>query len=71
MALAGGSGIGESLATPALLSSLLLKELYSWAKGIPDSPTVKSIGKPDALTAPVRFEVAGTGIVIMVAGLRS
>src|ERR1035437_2408911 len=32
---------------------------------------VKSIGKPDALKAPVRFDVAGTGNVIMVAGLRS
>lgn len=47
-----------------------MKELYSWAKGIPDSPIVKSIGKPDALNAPVRFEVAGTGNVIMVIGLR-
>jgi hypothetical protein len=31
---------------------------------------VKSIGKPDALNAPVRFDVAGTGNVIMAAGMR-
>jgi hypothetical protein len=29
---------------------------------------LKSIGKPDGLNVPVRFEVAGTGNVIMVAG---
>jgi uncharacterized protein RhaS with RHS repeats len=63
--LASGSGIGGSLVTPAFWPSSLLKELYLRAKGIPDSPIVKPIGKPDALNAPVRFEVAGTGNQLM------
>ena len=64
-------GLAKACAPQCFWSGLLLKELYPKAKGIPESRQVKSIGKPDALNAPVRFDVAGTGNEAKAVGLRT
>ena len=63
--------MAKACAPQCFWSGLLLKELYPKAKGIPESRQVKSIGKPDALNAPVRFDVAGTGNEAKAVGLRT
>jgi hypothetical protein len=64
-------GLAKACAPQCFWFGLLLKELYPKAKGIPESRQVKSIGKPDALNAPVRFDVAGTGNEAKAVGLRT
>jgi hypothetical protein len=54
-------GIGDEPGHPEVQLRPPLQELLAEGEGNTESLQVKSIGKPDALNAPVRFEVAGTG----------